>query len=140
MKIVVCISAIVAVWLVHKRPVSPFGNLLGYRAPAHLLDPGLSELRIALEVEKVRRLYLVGITWLAIISAATAAGTLNPPELTAALAAGERINHLAAWPLVRAAAEWFLIASVIGMLAVIGSAFVLWLSLYLLMLARRPAL
>jgi hypothetical protein len=139
-KVVVCASAIAAIWLVHKRPVSPFGNLLGYRPPAHLLDPALTPLRTALEAEKARRLHLVGLGWLALVSGSTAAGVLHPPKLTAILAVGEGIEQLAAWPLFQGVAEWALLATIIGTIAVTGSAFVLWFAIYLLILLERPRL
>ena len=139
-KIVVCASAIAAIWLVHKRPVSPFGNLLGYRPPAHLLDPALIPLRTALEAEKTRRLHHVGRGWLGLVSGAIAAGVLYPPKLTAILAAGEGVEQLAAWPIFQGAAEWALIATIIGTGAVPGSAFVLWFAIYLLVLAERTQL
>ena len=140
MKVAACASAVAAVWLVHKRPVSPFGNLLGYRPPAHLLDPALTPLRAALEEGKSRQLYRVGIGWLAVVSTVIVASALKPPRLTAILAAGESINQLAPWPILQSAAEWFLVTVLTGAIAVVGSAFVLWLSIYLLTLARRPLL
>jgi hypothetical protein len=140
MKIVVCASAIAAIWLVRKRPVSPFGNLLGYRSPAHLLDPALTPLRTALEEEKTRRLHHVGLGLLALVSGSIAAGVLYPPKLTAILAAGESVEQLAAWPIFQGAAEWALIATLTGTIAVTGSAFVLTLAIYLLILARRTRL
>ena len=140
MKLAVCASAVAAVWLVHKRPVWPFGNLLGYRPPAHLLDPALTPLRAALEEGKSRQLYRVGIGWLAVDSTLIVASALKPPRLTAILAAGESINQLAPWPILQSAAEWILVTVLTGAIAVVGSAFVLWLSIYLLTLARRPLL
>ena len=140
MKIVVCASAIAAIWLVHKRPVSPFGNLLGYRPSAHLLDPALTPLRTALEAEKIRRLHQVGLGWLVLVSGSIAAGVLYPPKLTAVLAAGEGEEQLAAWPIFRGAVEWALIATMTGAIAVTGSAFVLWFVIYLLILASRTRL
>jgi hypothetical protein len=140
MKIVICASAIAAIWLVNKRPVSPFGNLLGYRPPAHLLDPALTPLRTALEAEKIRWLHHVGLGWLVLVSGSIAAGVLYPPKLTAVLAAGEGVEQLAAWPIFRGAAEWALIATITGAIAVTGSAFVMWFAIYMLILARRTRL
>jgi hypothetical protein len=139
-KIVVCASAIAAIWLVHKRPVSPFGNLLGYRPPAHLLDPALTPLRTALEAEKTRRLHHIGLGWLALVTGAIAAGVLHPSKLTAILTADKGVERLAAWPILQGAAEWALIATIIGALAVPGSAFVLWFAIHLLVLAERTRL
>ena len=140
MKVAVCASAVAAVWLVHKRPVSPFGNLLGYRAPAHLRDPALTPLRAALEEGKSRHLYRVGVGWLAVVSTVIAAGALKPSRLTSILAARESIDELAPWPILQSAVEWGLVTVLTGAIAVVGSAFVLWLSTYLLALARRPLL
>ena len=140
MKVALRISAVAALWLVHKRPISPFGNLLGYRPPAHLLDPVLARLRAVLEEEKSRQLYRVGLGWLAVVGAVIAAGALKPPRLTAILAAGESIDELAPWPILQSAAEWVLVTVLTGAIAVVGSSFVLWLSIYLLALARRPLL
>jgi hypothetical protein len=142
MKVALCASAVAALWLVHKRPISPFGNLLGYRyrPPAHLLDPMLARLRAALEEEKSRQLYRVGLGWLAVVGAVMAAGALKPSRLTAILAAGESIDELAPWPILQSAAEWVLVTVLTGAIAVVGSSFVLWLSIYLLALARRPLL
>jgi hypothetical protein len=140
MKTAVCGAAIAAIWLIHKRWVSPFRTLLGYRPSVHLVNPALSPLRKALETQKARWLFRAGLGWLAVVSASIAAGTLYPPKLTAILAAGEPIRQLAAWPLLQSAAEWVLIAIIAGFLAFVGSACVLWFAIYLLTLARHPRL
>lgn len=134
MQIVVLASAIAAIWLVRRRPISPFGSLLGYPPPAHLRDPALSPLRIALETARTRSLPLVGMVWVAVLIAGIALGMFHPPELRAVLLAGEHISVLGAWPTLRWVVEWILIIVLAGVPAVAGSAFVLWLSIYLVML------